>query len=256
MPGLLISGALFLLIAPPPVYAATCTSTGGNGGSRYYYADAIDDRDNNGQIEGVGVSILQVGAWTFNTPISASTQLWWVDLAFPSGGWTQAGIGMGTFDGQTISSRSIYFEQSINGIGTPSMVYVSGHTIPNGDSGYMEAWLYVGSNGHYWTTDEVSSSSQGTWSTNYDLGSSSASVSYGTGQHPTEAGYTGTYTCNYYSQYTESSAPVYATTLGTEPKVGGTGWSYCYTLINSPYNLLLSTGSSCNALTQFYFWGG
>ncbi len=179
-------------------------------------------------------------------------------MAFPSGGWTQAGIGMGTFDGQTISSRAIYFEQSINGQGTPSMVYVSGHTIPDGDSGYMEAWLYVGSNGHYWTTDKVSSSSQGTWWTNYDLGSSSASVSYGTAQHTTEAGYTGSYTCNNYSAYTTSDYPLWTSTLGTEPEGGGgIVWSYCYTVINSPYNLIISTGPYCtNINPNFSFWGG
>lgn len=246
---------LFLLVVPPTVYAATCTNTGGYGGLGHYYAWATDSSDNSGKLEGVGVSILQVSTWTFNTPISGSIQLWWIAAAFPSGGWTSAGIGMGTLDRQTISSRSIFFEQTPTGTGTPSMVYVSGHTIPDGDSGYMEAWLYVGSNGDYWTTDEVSSSSQGTWSTNYDLGSS-PSVSYGFGRHSTEAAYLGTYTCNSYSQYTESSAPVYTTALGTEPRVGGTGWTSCSTLTNSPYNLLLSTGASCNPLTQFYFWGG
>jgi hypothetical protein len=250
LPALLIN-ALFLLSTVPSAHASTCSSTGGVGGSPYYFARVID-KDYNSQIKGVG-SQIQTSHWTFNTLSSASTQLWWVDLAFASGGWTQAGIGLGHLDGQTIPSRSIYFEESITGAGTPTMIYVSGRTIPDGDIETQEAWLYVGWNGHYWTTDKVSSSSQGTWSTNYDLGSSSASISYGTGQQSIEAGYIGTYTCNSYSQYNTSSWAKYTTNLGTEPMTGGTGWSSCTLPAPQAYYSMQLYSGTCNGTIRF--WG-
>ena len=256
LPALLVT-SIFLLLSVPPAYAATCTD-GTFGTVRYYYAVNSDTQDNNGQLEGVGTTITNTNTWTFNAPIAHSTQLWWVTLVFPSSGWSQAGIGKGTFDGQTISSRSIYFEQSRNGQGTPSMVYVSGHTIPDGDTGYQEAWLYVGSNGDYWTTDQVSSSSQGTWSTNYDLGSSSPSLSYGTGEQSIEAAYDGSqssYTCNSYTASSSSNNAVYTKSLGVEPE-GGSGFAWgntCTQHIDSPYNLQLVFS---NCALNINFWGG
>src|SRR5690242_14251598 len=83
LPALLIN-SLFLLSTAPGANAATCASTGGVGGSPYYFAKVMD-KDHSSQIKGVA-STTQTSHWSFSTLSSASTQLWWVDLAFPSGG--------------------------------------------------------------------------------------------------------------------------------------------------------------------------
>lgn len=256
LPGLITSTVL-LLLGAPPAYASTCSTTGGSNGNGHYYAGLIDTTDHSGKFEGVGVSYTNMSKWTFNTPISSSgsEQLWWVSLDLPSGGWSQAGVGMGYFDGQSVSSRSIYFEQSINGPPSVSMVYVSGHTVPNKDTGYFEAWLYVGSNGDYWTTDQVSSSGEGTWSTNYDLGSSS-SLSYGTGEHMTEAGYWANgLTCDQYAAYSNSDNLLYSTSLGTAPESSGSYWGTCSIVHDSPYGFV-SSGGSCISYAVYSFSGG
>jgi hypothetical protein len=255
LPGLMTSTAL-LLVSVPPAYATSCSTTGGMNGGNHYYAGLIDTTDNSGKFEGVGVSYTNMSSWTFNTPTSESIQLWWVSLQLPSHGWSQTGVGMGYLDGQTISSRSIFFEQSIDGSGTPSMTYVSSHTVPDKDSGYFEAWLYVGSNGDYWTTDEVSSSAEGTWSTNYDLGSSSSLLSYGTGQHSIETAYTTSLTCNQYAANSESDNLLYSTSLGTAPESSGSYWGSCSSAHNSPYSVSSSSGPGCISYATYSFSGG
>jgi len=244
LPVILIN-AVLLLANSRPVFATTC-STG------YYYA-WMYDTDYPLSTYGVGTDSEPAG-WTYNTADATGHQLFYADLNYAQGGvltnnnWAQSGYGIGDLDGTSASSRVPYAE--INVGGTVSHSAWTSYAIPNDDSGSMEAWTYQQNlQGDYIAHMTVYSPY---WSTTFlTTGDVGPSNYMGRSLVAIETYYSGSYTCDLYSNYTFSWNAVFTLSEGTsDPLSVGSSWSSCsFPTPNSPYSL---TSAGCSSIEEYY----
>jgi hypothetical protein len=174
---------------------------------------------------------------------------WFVTLHYSANNWAQTGYIIGTLNTSSTTTRAIYWEFNVNN--DWDVLFDSGHTIPNNDNGYMEVWQSSYSGGNYYATGKVYMTNGTAFSRTYNMGPNNAN---GNAYHETEAIYAGTYNgnCSVYSQYSTSSGLKYTTSVGTEPKTGGTNCGTSYSSADTNYNVQLVSG--CN--NSINFWGG
>jgi hypothetical protein len=227
-------------VNPVPAAATTCTGT--NSGN--YYNSYADD---NVTAYGVGANTT-VNSWSIYSQ-SDSHQMYYVQLIFHgSTDHVLAGFGWGSIDSQSISSVSIIFESEQSG--TFHLAVVTNHAIPAGDADYSQTWQSSlnSMTMDYTTTAEVHSHSEGTWSTNYNVGTSDVSgepfLQIETDYWPS----TYSNSCNVYSNYTEGFNAVYTTSTtgvsASPPQSVGASWTTaCSSSQDTPY--VVSEGGTC-----------
>ncbi|MDG7024630.1 MAG: hypothetical protein JRN45_08955 [Nitrososphaerota archaeon] len=209
---------------------SSCSSSGGQGNGYYYTGGFTNQPDRDGS-----AGYINEKAWNYFSG-SNGHLLEWTTLLFDDGTgphWVQVGYGIGDVGGQVASTRLIYFEISDS---TYSIIWITGHTIPDNDNGYAKAFAYQtnGDGTHTFELD-MNSPSAGGWSTHPNVGT----LLQGQPQAFTENEYISSGSCNTVSGDSLNSM-VYSSTVSNNP----TWFSWtgtCEPQVNSPYVVVSSS---------------